>query len=479
MAAAPPARGRARSALAVGAPVLIALLALAAAVRLYRPAPGLAFALLLLVTALPALAYVAWHAHPAILLSGGIVLSMFSGNWSNLGLPELIAPDRMMLAAAAATVALRAPAIRDRARIELRPIHWLLVATVVYIVASALAAGTLDKAAILRLTDRVGAVPFLMFLLAPVILHAPRYRNVLLGCLVGVGLYLALTSLFEVTGAKALVFPRYISDSSLGIHSDRARGPFLEAVGNGTAIYIALVASVIAALTWRARWQRNVAWLTAALGIPAIIVTLTRSIWVGAIVATAVTLVVHPSLRRWFVPAVLCVALLGATPVAAIPGFADRLQARESQQSPIWDRRNLSRAALNMLDARPLFGFGWNTFTTVGTDYFQQGDYPLTAGVGTGVHSVYLSHLAELGLVGTSLWLVGLLLALWLALSRRGPPELVVWRYGLLAISVMYLVVSAFVYPYLFATLVLWTWAGVVYGAGRAGGAGANGVMLR
>jgi hypothetical protein len=39
--------------------------------------------------------------------------------------------------------------------------------------------------------------------------------------------------------------------------------------------------------------------------------------------------------------------------------------------------------------------------------------------------------------------------------------------------------VSAFVYPYLFATLVLWTWAGVVYGAGRAGGAGANGVMLR
>ena len=81
------------------------------------------------------------------------------------------------------------------------------------------------------------------------------------------------------------------------------------------------------------------------------------------------------------------------------------MHARESQKGPIYDRLNLNRAAVNMLDARPLFGFGWNRFTAVGTDYFRQGDFPLTAGVGVGVHNAYLSHLAELGLVGTTLFL--------------------------------------------------------------------------
>ena len=58
-------------------------------------------------------------------------------------------------------------------------------------------------------------------------------------------------------------------------------------------------------------------------------------------------------------------------------------------------------------------------------------------------------------------------LAVWLALTRRGPPELELWRYGLLAISVCFSIVSALVYPYLFPVVVLWLWAGIVYGAGR------------
>jgi hypothetical protein len=63
------------------------------------------------------------------------------------------------------------------------------------------------------------------------------------------------------------------------------------------------------------------------------------------------------------------------------------------------------------------------------------------------------------------LWLLSTGLAVWMALRRRGPPELVPWRYGLIAISVLFLVVSGFVYPYLFGVVVLWVWAGIVYGA--------------
>ena len=65
--------------------------------------------------------------------------------------------------------------------------------------------------------------------------------------------------------------------------------------------------------------------------------------------------------------------------IAVVPGLAQNVQTRESSQGPIWDRLNLSRAALNMAEARPLVGFGWDRFKAVGTDYFQQADFPFTA----------------------------------------------------------------------------------------------------
>jgi putative inorganic carbon (HCO3(-)) transporter len=433
-----------------------------------RSSPYDAFALLVLATALPAAAYVIWNAHPATVLSAGIGLAIFSGSWRYMGFPELIAPDRLLICSAIATVILRAPQVRARAPIEIRPIHWLLAITVAYVMASALAAGTFfDKAAMLRLVDLVGVVGFLLFLVAPAIFATAGQRSVLLGWLVAVGLYLAVTSYFEAFGATALVFPRYISDPNVGIHVGRARGPFLEAVGNGTAIYIGFVAAVIAAKTWQARWQRNIAIVTALVCAGSLVFTLTRSVWIGSAAGTLVTMLAHPQLRRWLLPVAVAAALLTAGTITAVPGLSSKVQNRESSQGPIYDRLNLSRAALNMAEARPLFGFGWSRFKAVGTEYFEQGDYPLTAGVGVGVHSAYLSNLAELGLVGTSLWLLSTALAVWLALTRRGPPDLEPWRYGLLAIAVCFFVVSALVYPYLFAVVVLWMWAGIVYGAGR------------
>ena len=259
---------------------------------------GRCFLPLLLTTALPAAAYVVWHAHPAAVLSAGIGLSIFSGSWKYMGFPELVAPDRLLIAAAIVTVIARAPQVRDRPPIQIGPIHWLAAATVAYIVASALAAGTFfDKPALLRLTDRIGIVGFLLFTLAPVIFAKAQHRSMLLGCLVAVGLYLAVTSFFEALGLTALVYPRYISDPAIGIHVGRARGPFLEAVGNGTAIYIGLVAALVAARTWHGRWQRNVASVTALLCAASLVFTLTRSVWVGSAVATVVTMLAHPQLQ--------------------------------------------------------------------------------------------------------------------------------------------------------------------------------------
>jgi O-antigen ligase len=204
----------------------------------------------------------------------------------------------------------------------------------------------------------------------------------------------------------------------------------------------------------------------AVLCAAALLFTLTRSVWLGAIIATALTMLADARLRRWLVPVAASAVLLTAGSLAFIPGLSERANQRRAQEGTVWDRLNLNRAALNMATARPLFGFGWGSFKTQGVNYFKQADtYPLSA-TNLGVHSAYFDHLAELGLVGTSLWVLSTLLAVWLALCRRGPPELDPWRYGLLAIAIMGAVVAAFVYPYMFGAIVLWLWAGIVYGSG-------------
>src|SRR6185295_18791280 len=136
----------------------------------------------------------------------------------------------------------------------------------------------------------------------------------------------------EVAGLSALVVPRYISNPALGIHFGRARGPFLEAVGNGTAIYIGLVAAVIASVTWKVGWQRTVAMATAVLCVVALVLTLTRSIWIGAVVATTVTMLAHPGLRRWFLPVAAVTAIAVGATVAFVPGLAEKVHSRESQK---------------------------------------------------------------------------------------------------------------------------------------------------
>jgi len=48
--------------------------------------------------------------------------------------------------------------------------------------------------------------------------------------------YLVFTAIAFLADSPALIFPRFILDESLGIHVDRARGPFLQAVANGLSV---------------------------------------------------------------------------------------------------------------------------------------------------------------------------------------------------------------------------------------------------
>lgn len=403
--------------------------------------------------------YLAWHAEPAWVISVGIAATVFSARWDEMGFP--IGIDRILISTAVLAVLCRAATSRLRPSFRLGAAHWALLAAMLWIIGSAIAAGTaLEGKALFGLLDRIGLVPFLLFLVAPFAFRTERQRRILLGTLVGLGGYLGLTALFEMLALDQLVFPRYILDPTVGLHDDRARGPFAAAVPNGLALYACGVAAVIGALAWRG-WARAVAVVVAGLCAAGSLFTLTRSIWLSVVVATVATLVVTPGLRRFLLPTLITGGLLVITLLAVVPNLEEKATLRRENQLTVWDRRNLNTAMINMIEARPLLGFGWATFERKSPPFFRQADYPLQ-GVGDAGHNTFLVTSAELGLIGAGLWILALILAVGGAIFARGPPELRMWRIGLVALFVQYFVVANFVVlVYTFPNALLWTWAGV------------------
>jgi putative inorganic carbon (HCO3(-)) transporter len=348
---------------------------------------------------------------------------------------------------------------------------------VVYALGSAFFAGTLfQNDPFLKIVDAFGIMPFLVFLTAPLAFRSSQQRRVLLGALVALGGYLGLTTLFEMMKLDALVFPRYILNLhvGLGAHVGRGRGPFVDAVANGLALYTCAVACAVAIASWRSRGMRALAVAVGLLCVIGTFLSLERSVWIGSVFATCVAGLAVRGLRRYVVPIIAATAVAIAVALAVVPGLSATVHDRLHNNMTIWDRQNLTRAGINMVEAKPLFGFGWSRFASESQDYFEQAfDYPLTA-TGGGVHNTPLTYAVDLGLVGMTLWLGGLLLGVGGALATRGPPDLFPWRVGLLAVALAFFVVANAVPPTAWPNRSLWLLAGVVYG-GRYATAGSPG----
>jgi putative inorganic carbon (hco3(-)) transporter len=412
--------------------------------------------------------YLLWFVHPAWTLSGALATSVFVGNWGHLGLPGTVSPDRVLLISGIAAVVLKAPAVRDRPPLTFRPVHWAMVVTLLWFVGSAWAAGTLgDRGATFALAERVGLVPFLVFLVAPVVYATEEHRRILLGTLVALGGYLGFTALMETLDIRWLVFPDFINNPSIGTHSDRARGPFLESVTNGSGLFLGVVGSGIALVLWRHERWRMVASGVLILCFAGLLFTETRSVWLAGAIATIVALLATRPLRPYSVPAIAGGVGVIAVCIALVPGLAGAIDERRDDDRTVWDRKNLATAAVNMVEAYPLVGVGWQRFTDESGDYFRVSrDFPLTA-EDTIIHNVFLTYAAEAGLVGLALWVTALCLGMGSALwpPARGEPHL--WQAGLAAYLVFFLVISNFVFSQVFPNLALWLLAGAAVGAAR------------
>jgi putative inorganic carbon (HCO3(-)) transporter len=406
-------------------------------------------------------AAIALASDPAWSFSAALGASMFSGHWSQLGMPGPV--DRLLLLLGVAGLILRAPIEMPRWS-RPRFVHVAVVAAALFAVASAYAVGSFtSRQGSFALFDRYGLIPFAAFLLAPLVFNTARRRTILLGVLTLCGAYLSLTALFEATGAHALVWPSYILDANTGIHAGRARGPFVEAGALGVALWGCGIAALVLASSPPRPWIRRAGGIVAVLCVLGVLFSLTRADWLAASIAGVVTLVAARELHRFVVPAIVCCVLAVGGALAVVPNLSQKVSAREQSQSPIWDRLNSDAAALRMVQAKPLLGFGWDTFADKSLPYYRiSSDYPLTSVAE--LHNVFLSNAVELGLIGGLIWLGALVAAIGAPLIRPPPPGLRAWRNGLMAIAVMWVVVANFApLAAVFPNLLLWTWAGVLW----------------
>ncbi|MBV9813764.1 MAG: O-antigen ligase family protein, partial [Acetobacteraceae bacterium] len=315
------------------------------------------------------------------------------------------------------------------------------------------------------LLDRLGVVPFLLYLIAPAAFSTERDRRILIVGLTLLGAYLGLITLFEAAGAKSLVVPHYIENPDLGIHAERARGPFLEAGANGLAMFECMVAAAIGLTWWRDRRVRAGAFAVIILCAAGMLYTVTRQVWLGAAAGIVVAMLADRRLRPWLPAVTVSVAIIVGLSLAFVPGLSSSVSYRAGAQGPVWDRLNSDAAALRMVAARPALGFGWGTFSQASTPYYRLAKaYPLTAV--SNAHNVPLSIAAELGLVGLALWLAVLIDAVVLPAFRRGPPNIEPYRWGLIAIATAWFVQSNFTpFDYAFDNYTVWLTAGFVAAA--------------
>jgi putative inorganic carbon (HCO3(-)) transporter len=258
-------------------------------------------------------------------------------------------------------------------------------------------------------------VPFAMFHIAGLIFTGEaRLRHFEIFCLVVLA-YLTFTAIAFLSGAHALIFPRFILNADLGIHVDRARGPLLQAVANGVSLN---VLGLVALHSYMRRKIRGLALAMLLAAVPvAILATLTRAVWLsfaGALVAFAF-LFWRGSSRRLL----LAIAIVAAAALALLfssEQLRSTLDDRLNEEGPVEFRQAVYAGAWEMFLERPLTGWGFHRMPDElprhVTGYHEKILYP---------HNTYLELLAEQGAVGFGLY-AWLMWELW-SLRRTVMPE--------------------------------------------------------
>lgn len=241
-------------------------------------------------------------------------------------------------------------------------------------------------------------VPFVFFHIAGLIFEDEGDVRWLEGFSIIVLAYLTFTALAFWAGAHELVFPKFILNPDLGIHAERARGPFLQAVPNGVTLNLL---GLLAIDRYRVGRFRGV-WAFVLLPcLPlAILATKTRSVWLSFALSAGWVLFGSSQSRRKGSMRWLLVALGGMALAVTLIGVPNALEERLQDSSPVEFRMAAYRAGWSMFLEKPLSGWGASHLQT---ELAQRIDG--FKGETFVVHNTYFEILLEHGLLGFALYL--------------------------------------------------------------------------
>jgi O-antigen ligase len=239
-------------------------------------------------------------------------------------------------------------------------------------------------------------VPATLFMVSRRLTYDTGSLRILWIVFVTIGLYLGFTGSCEHCQLRALVFPKYILDSSVGLHVDRVRGPFVQSAVMGVVLIIIGL--------WLLWYHFNVrrTWLTWVAFFPmlaSIYWTNTRGAWVQLAGSLLPLTFFRNPLRKpiWLM-------LLGIL-ITYFSGIASKFSAYQSnlfqqRSAQVDDRINIYHASWRMFLERPLLGFGYGNFAKYSDDYFEELPGVELRGQGEGQHNTILGLMCETGIVG-------------------------------------------------------------------------------
>ena len=245
-------------------------------------------------------------------------------------------------------------------------------------------------------------VPFALFHLAQLVFTQEKEFRQFETFAIIVLAYLSFTSIAFLSGARWLIFPRFILDESLGHHADRARGPLLQAVANGVSLNLL---ALLALHAYQRKVSRGLRTIAILASVPvAIMATMTRAVWLSfAGSVAALILVSKNNTMRRTGAALFLVTILGVVAVMCSSDFGAAVSERVSERGPLDYREAVYAGSWQMFLKHPLMGWGFHQMPAAlprfVNGYEEKLLYP---------HNTYLELLVEHGVTGFAfyLWLM-------------------------------------------------------------------------
>ncbi len=273
--------------------------------------------------------------------------------------------------------------------------------------------------------------------------------------------YLLLQAIAWLLGLNSLIFPRYILDENLGIHPDRARGPFLQAIPNGvTLILLGLVTIDL----YRHGRLPTVLACPLLIALPvAILATMTRAVWISFALSILWLLVKERKIILAFCLATAGILLAAIFLFDSAHSFRPMVEDRVEEYGPVEIRLAVYRVSYELFCQKPILGWGHNQIAAAIAEELPE--YRID---GFAVHNTFLEIALEHGIVGLALYgwvIVGMFR---LGFRRPGGPTQIPLQAVWPTFLFVYFWNACFVVMnYQFVNALVFTCAGVLAGQSR------------